>query len=80
MEVGIMPTCNLLERTREMLRNRPRTISYEDIIKGIGEIEGPNGPKEISIRWLTELASEGYVNPRYTQLQKLHDYLILHQG
>lgn len=60
-----MTTHNLLETTRELLRNRPVTVSYKLIAKDI----------DVSERFLVYLASGKGDHPSVSNVQRLYEYL-----
>jgi len=56
---------DMLEKTRKMLRERPRTITLEIIKEEI----------DISLPWLSAFANNKMPNPSYNRIKALHDFL-----
>lgn len=60
-----MPT-NLYEKTLNLLRSRPVSLELKDIADAI----------EVTPSWLSAFNNGRIADPKYSKLQKLHDYLI----
>jgi hypothetical protein len=55
----------LTEKTKELLRNRPRTLEYSKISQDTG----------ISLSWLNMFANDRIADPRASRIETLYNYL-----
>lgn len=56
---------SMLKETRKLLRDKKRVETLEQIAVSAG----------VGLSWLQKLSGNGEVNPRYDQIERLHEYL-----
>lgn len=67
---SIMASVNLNDRTLELLRNRPRTLSYAKLAEAMKDIH-----PAVTLSWIQQYAHGRYTFPPIDRVQALYEFL-----